>query len=199
MATSIGQLACIYGISSTWISLFPKAISSVRLLNLSILPSFSPLLGPTTATSVNPSVDPVVLFKTLLIGYLHGITSERRLIAQVTLAYRSFPGYDLDEAIPDHSVLPIVLCFPVAVLSTSFLFLFLLTEKVLAAPNYFAHFFNDTSSPLSSEHVCYDDNMTMSTVKRNLWCLTLHLEIAYGICLAALCESQQRIANGIIN
>ena len=54
-----------------------------------------------------PSVDPVVLFKTLLIGYLYGITSERRLMreVQVNLAYRWFLGYDLDEAIPDHSVL----------------------------------------------------------------------------------------------
>lgn len=54
-----------------------------------------------------PSVDPVVLFKTLLIGYLYGITSERRLMAevQVNLAYRWFLGYDLDEATPDHSVL----------------------------------------------------------------------------------------------
>jgi IS5 family transposase len=52
-------------------------------------------------------VDPVVIFKTLLIGYLYGITSERRLMAeiQVNLAYRWFLGYDLDEAIPDHSVL----------------------------------------------------------------------------------------------
>jgi transposase len=54
-----------------------------------------------------PSVDPVVLFKALLIGYLYGVTSERRLMEeiQVNMAYRWFLGYDLDEAIPDHSVL----------------------------------------------------------------------------------------------
>jgi transposase len=54
-----------------------------------------------------PSVDPVVIFKTMLIGYLYGITSERRLMAeiQVNLAYRWFLGYDFDEVIPDHSVL----------------------------------------------------------------------------------------------
>ncbi len=54
-----------------------------------------------------PSVDPVVIFKMLLLGYLYGVTSERRLMAetQVNLAYRWFLGYDLDEAIPDHSVL----------------------------------------------------------------------------------------------
>jgi transposase len=54
-----------------------------------------------------PSVDPVVIFKTMLIGYLYGTTSERRLMAeiQVNLAYRWFLGYDFDEVIPDHSVL----------------------------------------------------------------------------------------------
>jgi transposase len=54
-----------------------------------------------------PSVDPVVIFKTMLIGYLYGITSERRLMGeiQVNLAYRWFLGYDFDELIPDHSVL----------------------------------------------------------------------------------------------
>jgi transposase len=54
-----------------------------------------------------PSVDPVVLFKMALLGYLYGLPSERRLIEEirVNLAYRWFVGYDLDEAIPDHSVL----------------------------------------------------------------------------------------------
>jgi transposase len=54
-----------------------------------------------------PSVDPVVLFKMALLGYLYGLPSERRLVDEirVNLAYRWFIGYDLDEAIPDHSVL----------------------------------------------------------------------------------------------
>jgi transposase len=54
-----------------------------------------------------PSVDPIVLFKTLLVGFLYGITSERQLMReiQVNMAYRWFLGYDLDETIPDHSVL----------------------------------------------------------------------------------------------
>ena len=66
-----------------------------------------PLARPYYSHTGQPSVDPVVLFKTLLIGYLYGITSERRLMEeiQVNLAYRWFLGYDLDEAIPDHSVL----------------------------------------------------------------------------------------------
>jgi transposase len=54
-----------------------------------------------------PSVDPIVLFKMALLGYLYGLPSERRLVEEirVNLAYRWFVGYDLDEAIPDHSVL----------------------------------------------------------------------------------------------
>ena len=52
-------------------------------------------------------VDPVVIFKMLLIGYLYGITSERRLAQEVSLhlAYRWFLGYDFDVSTPDHSVL----------------------------------------------------------------------------------------------
>ena len=66
-----------------------------------------PLARPYYSHTGQPSVDPAVLFKALLIGYLYGITSERRLMEeiQVNMAYRWFLGYDLDEAIPDHSVL----------------------------------------------------------------------------------------------
>lgn len=54
-----------------------------------------------------PSIDPVVLVKMLLIGYLYGITSERRLADEIhyNLAYRWYVGYDLDEEVPNHSVL----------------------------------------------------------------------------------------------
>ena len=43
------------------------------------------------------SIDPVVLIKMLLIGYLYGIKSERRLEEEVSLnlAYRWFCGIDL--------------------------------------------------------------------------------------------------------
>ena len=54
-----------------------------------------------------PSVDPVVIFKLSLLGYLFNISSERRICeeAGLNLAWRWFLGYELDEPIPDHSVL----------------------------------------------------------------------------------------------
>lgn len=41
----------------------------------------------------------------LLIGYLYGIESERKLKEEVTLhlSYRWFLGLNLDESVPDHS------------------------------------------------------------------------------------------------
>jgi transposase len=66
-----------------------------------------PLCLPFYSHTGQPSVDPVVIFKMLLVGYLYGITSERRLAQEVSLhlAYRWFLGYDFDEPTPDHSVL----------------------------------------------------------------------------------------------
>ncbi|OGP10101.1 MAG: hypothetical protein A2Z89_02810 [Deltaproteobacteria bacterium GWA2_43_19] len=54
-----------------------------------------------------PSIDPEVLIKMLLIGYLYNIPFERRLEQEITvnLAYRWFLGYRLDEPIPDHSTI----------------------------------------------------------------------------------------------
>jgi transposase len=66
-----------------------------------------PLCRPFYSHTGQPSVDPVVIFKMLLVGYLYGITSERRLAQEVSLhlAYRWFLGYDFDVPTPDHSVL----------------------------------------------------------------------------------------------
>ena len=52
-----------------------------------------------------PSIDPEVLLRLLLVGYLHGITSERRLIEEVRmhLAYRWFTRLGFEQEIPDHS------------------------------------------------------------------------------------------------
>jgi len=54
-----------------------------------------------------PSVDPVVLIKSLLLGFIYGIDSERKIEReiQVNIAYRWFLGIDLDEKVPDHSTI----------------------------------------------------------------------------------------------
>jgi transposase len=65
------------------------------------------LCAPYYSHTGQPSVDPIVLFKMMLLGYLYGITSERRLAEECSLhlAFRWYLGYDLDEPTPDHSVL----------------------------------------------------------------------------------------------
>jgi len=52
-----------------------------------------------------PSLDPVVFFKLVLIGYFENITSDRRLLEHCTmrLDLLYFLGYELDEALPWHS------------------------------------------------------------------------------------------------
>ncbi len=52
-----------------------------------------------------PSIDPDVLLRLLLVGYLYGITSERRLLEEVRmhLAYRWFTRLGFEQQIPDHS------------------------------------------------------------------------------------------------
>jgi transposase len=52
-----------------------------------------------------PSIDPEILLRLLLVGYLYGITSERRLMEEVRmhLAYRWFTRLGFEQAIPDHS------------------------------------------------------------------------------------------------
>ncbi|MBV9404944.1 MAG: transposase [Acidobacteriaceae bacterium] len=52
-----------------------------------------------------PSIDPEVLLRILLFGYLYGITSERRLVEDVGmhLAYRWFTGLGFDQDVPHHS------------------------------------------------------------------------------------------------
>lgn len=53
------------------------------------------------------SIDPVVFFKMILIGYFENLSSDRRIIDTVSmrLDLLFFTGYDLDEALPWHSTL----------------------------------------------------------------------------------------------
>jgi transposase len=52
-----------------------------------------------------PSIDPELMVRMLVIGYLNGIRSERRLCDEVhlNLAYRWFCRLGLDGAVPNHS------------------------------------------------------------------------------------------------
>ena len=52
-----------------------------------------------------PSVDPELLLRILLIGYLYGTTSERKLVEELRmhLAWRWFTGLGFDQEIPHHS------------------------------------------------------------------------------------------------
>jgi transposase len=52
-----------------------------------------------------PSIDPELMIRMLLIGYVFAIRSERQLCSevQVNMAYRWFCGLGLEDAIPDHS------------------------------------------------------------------------------------------------
>ncbi len=54
-----------------------------------------------------PPIDPVVLVKYLLVGYLYGIPSERQIEERISdsIALRWYLGIDLDERVPDHSTI----------------------------------------------------------------------------------------------
>lgn len=51
-----------------------------------------------------PSIDPEFMLRMLIVGYVMGIRSERRLCDEVhlNLAYRWFCHLGLDAAVPDH-------------------------------------------------------------------------------------------------
>jgi transposase len=53
------------------------------------------------------SIDPVVFFKLILIGYLENLNSDRKIIdhAKMRLDILYFLGYDLDEELPWHSTI----------------------------------------------------------------------------------------------
>src|SRR5271170_6641296 len=53
-----------------------------------------------------PSIDPVLMIRMLLVGYVFAIRSERRLCSevQVNLGYRWFCKLSVEDTIPDHSV-----------------------------------------------------------------------------------------------
>ena len=66
---------------------------------------FATHLASFYSSTGRPSIDPELMIRMLLVGYIMGIRSERRLCEEVhlNLAYRWFCRLDLGDAIPDHS------------------------------------------------------------------------------------------------
>jgi transposase len=63
-------------------------------------------LAPYYSHTGRPSVDPVLMIRMLIVGYVFAIRSERRICTevQVNLAYRWFCKLGIEDSIPDHSV-----------------------------------------------------------------------------------------------
>lgn len=62
-------------------------------------------LAPHYPSIGRPSIDPVLMIRMLIIGYVFAIRSERALCreVQVNLAYRWFCGLSIEDRLPDHS------------------------------------------------------------------------------------------------
>src|SRR4030095_2913370 len=62
-------------------------------------------LAPHYPSIGRPSIDPVLMIRMLIIGYVFAIHSERALCReiQVNLAYRWFCGLSIEDKLPDHS------------------------------------------------------------------------------------------------
>jgi transposase len=75
-----------------------------RVLDLSFVRD---LVADRYAVAGRPSIDPEVFFRLQLLMFFSGIRSERQLLEQVSynLAMRWYAGYNIDQALPDHSSL----------------------------------------------------------------------------------------------
>src|SRR5215469_4057796 len=75
-----------------------------RSLDLSFVRQF---VQETYSGKGRPSIDPIVFFKLHLVMFFEGIRSERQLMRHAAdrLSVRWYLGYDLNEALPDHSSL----------------------------------------------------------------------------------------------
>jgi transposase len=73
------------------------AVLDLSWVHSELAPYYSPL--------GRPSIDPVLMIRILVIGYVFAIRSERLLCREVkvNLAYRWFCGLSIEDKIPDHS------------------------------------------------------------------------------------------------
>jgi transposase len=74
------------------------AVLDLSWVHAELAPYYSPL--------GRPSIDPVLMIRMLIVGYVFAIRSERLLCREVkvNLAYRWFCGLSIEDKIPDHSV-----------------------------------------------------------------------------------------------
>ena len=73
------------------------AVLDLSWVHAELAPYYSPI--------GRPSIDPVLMIRMLIVGYVFAIRSERLLCreVQVNLAYRWFCGLSIEDKIPDHS------------------------------------------------------------------------------------------------
>jgi hypothetical protein len=83
---------------------FPKIIWCGRSTLLSICPGFA-VNCSSLFVDGRPSIDPELMIRMLVVGYVFAIRSERLICreVQVNLAYRWFCKLGIEDAIPDHS------------------------------------------------------------------------------------------------
>ena len=74
------------------------AVLDLSWVHAELAPYYSPL--------GRPSIDPVLMIRMLIVGYVFAIRSERLLCQEikVNLAYRWFCGLSIEDKIPDHSL-----------------------------------------------------------------------------------------------
>jgi transposase len=73
------------------------AVLDLSWVHAELAPYYSPL--------GRPSIDPVLMIRMLIVGYVFAIRSERAICreVQVNLAYRWFCGLSIEDKLPDHS------------------------------------------------------------------------------------------------
>src|SRR5215212_6245284 len=73
------------------------AVLDLSWVRAALAPHYSPI--------GRPSIDPMLMIRMLIIGYVFAIRSERALCreVQLNLAYRWFCGLGIEDKLPDHS------------------------------------------------------------------------------------------------
>jgi len=73
------------------------AVLDLSWVHTELAPHYSPI--------GRPSIDPVLMIRMLIVGYVFAIRSERQLCREVmvNLAYRWFCGLSIEDQVPDHS------------------------------------------------------------------------------------------------